>query len=74
MKVRTAETMNIETTLMYLVFSASANPTNDDNGTAKNEMVKILPPSAIPKILTAHAGKVEKCPPSTKKARHINSE
>lgn len=72
--VSTAATMKIETSLIYLLFSANTNPNSDDNGTAKNAIVNIFPPSAIPNIFIAHAGKVEKWPPSHKNAKQINNE
>ena len=60
MNVRTAATMNIKASFIYLLFSAKKNPKSDDKGTAKKAIVNIFPPSAIPKIFIAHAGKVEK--------------
>ena len=74
MKVSTAATINIDASLIWSLFSAKTNPAKDDNGTAKKEIVNIFPPSAIPKIFTAHAGNVEKWPPSHKNARQISIE
>ena len=49
------------------------NPVRDERGVVKNMIVKIWPPLAIPNMLTAAAGKVEKWPPSQRKATATQS-
>jgi len=45
------------------------NPKFEESGTAKNIIVKIYPPFAIPKILAVAVGNIEKWPPSQVKDR-----
>ena len=59
-KVKIAAKIKIDISLNISLFSARPNPKSEDKGTAKNAIVNILPPSAIPNIFTAIAGKVEK--------------
>ena len=70
-KVNIAAKIKIDISLKIYLFSARTKPNREDKGTAKNAIVNILPPSAIPNIFTAIAGNVEKCPPSHKKAKPI---
>ena len=59
--VMSAATINIaDSGIMSLPKWTKKNPVRDESGVVKNIIVNIWPPLAIPNMLTAAAGNVEK--------------